>query len=96
MSPYAGTTRDVIEESVTSDGVFNTYTVTSNFGTWKIQSTSLAAQRAREVGAIAQLKQVDTKLSAEQKARPQWLEHSPLDGSFMELSLGRISYLIQK
>jgi len=49
----------VIEDSVTSDGVFNTYTVTSNFGTWKIQSTSLAAQRAREVGAIAQLKQVD-------------------------------------
>ena len=32
----------VIEESVMSDGVFNTYTVTSNFGTWKIQSTSLA------------------------------------------------------
>jgi hypothetical protein len=49
----------VIEESVTSDGVFNTYTVTSNFGDWKIQSTALAAERAREVGAIAQLKQVD-------------------------------------
>lgn len=49
----------VIEETVTSDGVFNTYTVSSNFGNWKIQSTSLAAQRAREVGAIAQLLQVD-------------------------------------
>jgi hypothetical protein len=31
-----------------------------------------------------------------QKARPQRLEHSPLDGSFSELSLGRISFLIER
>ncbi len=49
----------IIEENVTNDGVFNTYTVTSNFGTWKVQSTSLAATRAHEVGAIAKLKEVD-------------------------------------
>ena len=49
----------IIEENVTNDGVFNTYTVTSNFGTWKVQSTSLAATRAHEVGAIAKLKDVD-------------------------------------
>jgi hypothetical protein len=49
----------IIEENVSNDGVFNTYTVTSNFGTWKVQSTSLAATRAHEVGAIAKLKEVD-------------------------------------
>src|SRR5262245_11809139 len=50
----------IIEPVVTSDGVFNTYTITSNFGTWKVQSTSLAAIRVHEVGAIAQLKSVNT------------------------------------
>jgi hypothetical protein len=49
----------VVEEKVVSDGVFNTYTITSNFGIWKVQGTSLAARRVREVGAIAKLKQVD-------------------------------------
>ncbi|HEV8118616.1 MAG TPA: hypothetical protein VGQ32_08840 [Thermoanaerobaculia bacterium] len=49
----------VVEPTVTSDGVFNTYTITSNFGTWKVQSTSLAAVRVHEVAAIAQLKNVD-------------------------------------
>jgi hypothetical protein len=49
----------VIEDKVTSDGVFNTYTVTSNFGVWKVQSTSLAAMRTHEVAAIAKLKEVD-------------------------------------
>ena len=49
----------IIEDKVTSDGVFNTYTVTSNFGTWKVQSTSLAAMRTHEVAAIAKLKEVD-------------------------------------
>ncbi len=48
-----------VEEKVTSDGVFNTYTIVSNFGTWKVQSTSLAATRVHEIGAIAQLKEVD-------------------------------------
>ena len=33
----------VVEGTVSSDGVFNTYTITSNFGTWKVQSTALAA-----------------------------------------------------
>ncbi len=49
----------VIEDAVTSDGVFNTYTITSNFGVWKVQSTSLAATRVHEVAAIAKLKEVD-------------------------------------
>lgn len=49
----------IVEEKVTSDGVFNTYTVVSNFGTWKVQGTSLAALRIHEIGAIAQLKEVD-------------------------------------
>jgi hypothetical protein len=49
----------VIEGTVSSDGVFNTYTITSNFGIWKVQSTALAATRAHEVGAIAKLKEVD-------------------------------------
>ena len=48
-----------IEEKVVSDGVFNTYTVKSKFGIWKVQSTSLAALRVHEIGAIAQLKEVD-------------------------------------
>ena len=50
----------IVEPVVTNDGVFNTYTITSNFGTWKVQSTSLAAIRVHEVGAIAQLKSVNT------------------------------------
>lgn len=49
----------IIEEKVSNDGVFNTYTVTSNFGTWNVQSTELAATRAHEVGAIAKLREVD-------------------------------------
>jgi hypothetical protein len=49
----------IVEPKVTSDGIFNTYTITSNFGTWKVQGTNLAAIRAHEVGAIAQLKNVD-------------------------------------
>ncbi len=48
-----------VEEQVVSDGVFNTYTITSKFGTWKVQGTSLAATRVHEVGAIAQLMEVD-------------------------------------
>jgi len=48
-----------VEDQVASDGVFNTYTVTSTFGTWQVQSTSLAATRVHEIGAIAQLKEVD-------------------------------------
>jgi hypothetical protein len=48
-----------IEKRVVSDGVFNTYTITSKYGTWKVQSTSLAALRVHEIGAIAQLKEVD-------------------------------------
>jgi hypothetical protein len=49
----------IVEPVVTSDGVFNTYTITSNFGTWKVQSTSMAAVRVHEVAAIAQLQNVD-------------------------------------
>jgi hypothetical protein len=48
-----------IEETVVSDGVFNTYTIKSKFGIWKVQSTGLAAVRVHEIGAIAQLKEVD-------------------------------------
>src|SRR5262249_29861014 len=38
---------------------FNTYKITSTYGTWEVQSTSLAATRAHEIGAIAKLKEVD-------------------------------------
>ena len=48
-----------VEETVVSDGIFNTYTIKSKFGTWKVQGTNLAAIRVHEVGAIAQLKEVD-------------------------------------
>ncbi len=48
-----------IEDEVVSDGVFNTYTITSPFGTFRVEGTSLAAVRVREIGAIAQLKEVD-------------------------------------
>ena len=48
-----------IEEKVVNDGVFNTYTITSKYGTWKVQGTALAAIRVHEIGAIAQLKEVD-------------------------------------
>ncbi len=48
-----------LEDNVATDGVFNTYVITSKFGTWKVQSTSLAATRVHEIGAIAQLKEVD-------------------------------------
>jgi hypothetical protein len=48
-----------MEDKVVSDGVFNTYTVVSNFGTWKVQGTALAALRVHEIGAIAQLRNVD-------------------------------------
>jgi hypothetical protein len=48
-----------IDEKVVSDGVFNTYTVTSDYGTFKVEGTSLAALRVHEIGAIAQLKEVD-------------------------------------
>jgi hypothetical protein len=48
-----------IEDDVTSDGVFNTYTITSPFGTFRVEGTSVAAERVHEIGAIAQLKEVD-------------------------------------
>jgi hypothetical protein len=48
-----------VEENVATDGVFNTYVITSKFGIWKVQGTSLAATRVHEIGAIAQLKEVD-------------------------------------
>ncbi|HMF09849.1 MAG TPA: hypothetical protein VKJ00_11975 [Thermoanaerobaculia bacterium] len=48
-----------VEEMVVSDGIFNTYTIDSKFGTWKVQGNNLAAVRVHEVGAIAQLKEVD-------------------------------------
>src|SRR5260370_22189644 len=48
-----------IDEKVVSDGVFNTYTVRSDYGTFKVEGTSLAALRVHEIGASAQLKEVD-------------------------------------
>jgi hypothetical protein len=48
-----------VEEKVVSDGIFNTYTINSKFGTWKVQGTNLTAVRVHEVGAIAKLKEVD-------------------------------------
>lgn len=48
-----------VEEKVVSDGVFNTYTITSDYGTFRVEGTSLAALRVYEIGVIAQLKEVD-------------------------------------
>ena len=48
-----------VEPKVVSDGVFNTYTVASDYGTFKVEGTSLVLLRVHEIGAIAQLKEVD-------------------------------------
>jgi hypothetical protein len=48
-----------VDEKVTNDGLFNTYTIQSAFGTFQPRSTTLAKVRIHEVGAIAQLKEVD-------------------------------------
>src|SRR5260370_5582549 len=48
-----------IEDKVVTDGVFNTYTITSQYGTFRVEGTSLAALRVHEIGVIAQLKEVD-------------------------------------
>jgi hypothetical protein len=48
-----------VEERVANDGIFNTYTINSKYGTWRVQGTNLAAIRVHEVGAIRQLKEVD-------------------------------------
>jgi hypothetical protein len=48
-----------VEGEVKSDGVFNTYTITSDYGTFRVEGTSLAELRVHEIGAIAQLKEVD-------------------------------------
>jgi len=48
-----------VEEKVVSDGIFNTYTINSKFGIWKVQGTNVAAIRVHEVGAIGKLKEVD-------------------------------------
>jgi hypothetical protein len=48
-----------IEDKVVSDGVFNTYTITSQYGTFRVEGTSLAEMRVHEIGVIAQLKEVD-------------------------------------
>ena len=48
-----------IEDKVVNDGVFNTYTITSKYGTFRVEGTSLAVLRVHEIGVIAQLKEVD-------------------------------------
>jgi hypothetical protein len=46
-------------ERVTNDGLFNTYTIDSAFGTFQPRSNSLVRIRIHEMDAIAQLKEVD-------------------------------------
>jgi hypothetical protein len=48
-----------VDEKVTNDGLFNTYTIQSEFGTFQPRSNSLVRIRIHEMGAIAQLKEVD-------------------------------------
>jgi hypothetical protein len=48
-----------VQEAVQSDGLFNTYTIDSEFGTFQPRSTSLVKIRIHEMDAIAQLKEVD-------------------------------------
>lgn len=48
-----------VENQVSTDGLFNTYTIQSEYGTFQPQGTSLARIRIHEIGAIAELKEVD-------------------------------------
>ena len=48
-----------VQEKVTNDGFFNTYTIDSPYGPFQPKSTSLARIRVHEMDAIAQLKDVD-------------------------------------
>lgn len=48
-----------VDEKVTNDGLFNTYSVQSEFGTFHPRSNSLVRIRIHEMDAIAQLKEVD-------------------------------------
>jgi hypothetical protein len=48
-----------VDERVSNDGLFNTYTIQSDFGTFDPRSNSLVRIRIHEMGAIAQLKEVD-------------------------------------
>src|SRR5262249_28486465 len=48
-----------VDEKVTNDGLFNTYTIQSPFGAFQPRSNSLVRIRIHEMGAIAQLKEVD-------------------------------------
>jgi hypothetical protein len=48
-----------VEELAVSDGIFNTYTITSDYGTFRVEGTSAAELCAREVSAITRLKEID-------------------------------------
>jgi len=48
-----------VEENVVSDGIFNTYTITSDYGTFRVEGTSAAELCAHEVSAITRLKEID-------------------------------------
>jgi hypothetical protein len=49
----------LVDEKVTNDGLFNTYTIQSEFGTFQPRSNSLVQIRIHEMDAIAQLKEID-------------------------------------
>ena len=56
--PLKGENYEVLE-SVTTDGLFNTYTISSLYGTFEAHSNSLVLIRIHEMNAIAQLKAID-------------------------------------
>jgi hypothetical protein len=48
-----------VEDQVTTDGVFNSYRINSSWANYAPHCTSIALIRINEIGAIAQLKEVD-------------------------------------
>lgn len=48
-----------VEEAVANDGLFNAYTITSEYGVFHPQSSALARIRIREMKAIAELRDLD-------------------------------------
>jgi len=49
----------VVEPQVANDGYMNLYTIRSDFGTYEARSTAMARIRIREIGGIAQLRELN-------------------------------------
>ena len=49
-----------VEPTATNDGIANTYTITSRYGSWQARGTGRVPVRIREVMALAQLEEIST------------------------------------